>query len=168
MSHFLKTKHEVGEFDSFGAALVVDDREENRILLRRTLSGRRYWVETAVDGEQAWRLVLRRRFGFIVTDYQMPELDGIELIARIRRCPRKRIRRYPIILHSAVDDATVRQAVAQDKDTFYLPKPLDVRRLDEWLRTMRGRRSWFASGRRAAFLRWAFRFGATSNRLGSI
>jgi CheY-like chemotaxis protein len=120
--------------------LVIDDRLENRLLLRRALTQLDYRVETAVDGEQGWRKLLQRSFRFIVTDYEMPNLDGLKLIERIRRCSSNRIRRSPVILHSAINDATLRRAVRGDDRTYFFPKPLDVRRLAKLLRQLSRRK----------------------------
>ncbi len=120
--------------------LVIDDRLENRLLLRRVLAKLDYHVETAVDGEQGWRKLLQRSFRFIVTDYEMPNLDGLKLIRRIRHCSSSTVRRSPVILHSAINDASLRSAVRSDDRTYFFPKPLDVRRLAKLVRQLTRRK----------------------------
>ncbi len=49
-----------------------------------------YEVRIAQDGQEAWELILQDRPDILVTDVQMPRLDGIELIRRIRENPETR------------------------------------------------------------------------------
>jgi len=136
--------------------LVVDDQAENRLLLRRVLTRLNYRVEAAADGEQAWRKLLQRNFGFVVTDYEMPRLDGLGLINRIRRCPWDGVRRRPVILHSALNnDVKLRHAVRADQRTYFFPKPLDVRRLTKLLKYMSSPNREASTGQRGWLMRIA-------------
>ena len=135
--------------------LVVDDQAANRLVLRRTLTGLNYRVETAADGEQAWRKLLQNSFAFVVTDYEMPILDGLGLLRRIRNCPWKGIRRSPVILHSALDDERLHRTVRVDDRTYLFPKPLDVRRLTRLLQRISARSQASSSTRKNWLLRMA-------------
>jgi CheY-like chemotaxis protein len=68
--------------------LVVDDSLEVRELERKLLSYRGYDVVTAEDGIDAWQAVLSGDFDLVLTDMDMPLLDGFELIKLIRKDPR--------------------------------------------------------------------------------
>jgi DNA-binding response OmpR family regulator len=74
-------------------ALFVDDDEMVRELMRATLAGHGIDVVLASDGREATRLFESDSFDIVITDLFMPEEDGLELIARLRR----RARRVPII-----------------------------------------------------------------------
>ncbi len=65
--------------------LVVDDSLTVRELERKLLSSRGYEVEVAVDGMDGWNAVRSGRFNLIVTDIDMPRMDGIELVNLIRK-----------------------------------------------------------------------------------
>lgn len=68
--------------------LVVDDDENIRKLLLDHLTRKGYHVRVASDGAEAIRLFSDTPFDIIITDMHMPELDGLELIRRIKSVPR--------------------------------------------------------------------------------
>ena len=59
-----------------------------------------YELEFAHDGEEAWSILCsgETTFAALITDRQMPRMDGLELIQRVRSADREDIRRLPIIL----------------------------------------------------------------------
>jgi two-component system chemotaxis sensor kinase CheA len=64
--------------------LVVDDSLTSRTLERNILTRSGYEVIVAVDGEEAWNLLQKHPVDLVVTDIQMPKIDGFELTRRIR------------------------------------------------------------------------------------
>ena len=64
--------------------LVVDDSLTVRELERKLLANRGYLVTVAVDGMDGWNAVRTERFDLVITDIDMPRLDGIELVSLIR------------------------------------------------------------------------------------
>ena len=70
-----------------GAAriLLVDDEPRTCQMLQRILACEGYAVDAAHDGRAALRQAARQRYDFIVLDYRMPKMDGVELFRRIRR-----------------------------------------------------------------------------------
>ncbi len=87
-----------------------------------------YQVEVADDGERGWQLLQQHpeRYGLVLTDLEMPALDGWELIKRIRDEPRHD--QLPLIALSSLKDESVRQRVMQCGGTMFLTK-LDKTRL---------------------------------------
>jgi DNA-binding response OmpR family regulator len=65
--------------------LVAEDEEELRELYRRILTGAGYRVLLAPNGRHATRLIARETVDLVMTDLLMPEMDGVELIAWLRR-----------------------------------------------------------------------------------
>jgi len=65
--------------------LVVDDSLTVRELQRKLLEKRGYAVTVAVDGMDGWNALHSANFDLVVTDIDMPRMDGIELITRIKR-----------------------------------------------------------------------------------
>lgn len=109
--------------------LVEDDRELTR-LLERVLAAEGYTVSSAADGQRALHLALTRRFDVVVLDRGLPALEGIDMLARIRR----RGVTVPVLVLSARGTTQDRveglDAGAQD----YLVKPFAV---DELLARLR-------------------------------
>ncbi len=67
--------------------LIVDDEKIKRVTLRDDLSGQGHEVVTAANGSEAWDLLERELFDLVITDMKMPELDGMDLLKRIKASP---------------------------------------------------------------------------------
>jgi len=103
-------------------ALVVDDSAVVRKLVSDTLVAAGFACQEAEDGLTAIKAVLRESFDLIVTDINMPGLDGLKFIQRIRASARGR--QVPVfVLSSRRDEAAVRQAKALGIQCFVL-KPV--------------------------------------------
>jgi len=76
--------------------LVVEDSITSRVLLKNVLEGAGFAVQTAVDGAQAWKLLQKESFDLIVSDVEMPEMDGIALTKKIRKD--QKLKNMPLIL----------------------------------------------------------------------
>lgn len=106
-----------------GNILVVDDMEANRSLLSRRLTRDGHRVTTAEGGRQALGLLEVDDFDLVLLDLMMPEMNGFEVLAKIKADPR--LHRIPVIMISALDevDSVVRCIEAGAED--YLPKPFN-------------------------------------------
>ncbi|MEZ6100045.1 MAG: diguanylate cyclase [Pirellulaceae bacterium] len=116
-----------GEGDSrlnSGTVLVVDDESINRKLLTSMLERHGYCAMEACDGDDALEWVRSGKCDLILLDIQMPDRDGFELLAEIRK-HRDRTQ-LPIIIvtanNSTVDIVRAFQCGAND----YVSKPIDV------------------------------------------
>jgi two-component system, cell cycle response regulator len=105
--------------------LVADDSRVIRRAIVKALSADFELIE-ATDGEIAWQqLSTDERVQVVITDMEMPKLDGDALIGRIRKADTQRIRTIPIIvITGAQDDATRRRAFACGA-TDFVTKPID-------------------------------------------
>jgi two-component system sensor histidine kinase and response regulator WspE len=100
--------------------LVVDDSISVRELERQLLAGRGYHVEVAVDGLEAWNRVRNESFDLLITDVDMPRMDGIELTRSIKQDPRLRV--LPVVVVSYRDSAEDRRRGLDARADRYLTK----------------------------------------------
>src|SRR6185437_10869724 len=75
--------------------LVVDDSITVRELERQLLESRGYVVDTAVDGVDGWNAVRSAHYDLVVSDIDMPRMDGIRLVSHIKQDDR--LRSIPVI-----------------------------------------------------------------------
>jgi two-component system sensor histidine kinase and response regulator WspE len=100
--------------------LVADDSITVREVERQMLSRAGYHVEVAVDGVDAWNQLCSGRFDMLVTDVDMPRMNGIELVRTLRRDPR--FARLPVAVVSYKDRPEDREAGLQAGANAYLTK----------------------------------------------
>jgi len=112
--------------DSAGAAavavrkkvLVVDDSLTVRELERKLLTNRGYQVTVAVDGMDGWNAVRAEHFDLVITDIDMPRMDGIELVTLIRGAPQ--LQALPVMIVSYKDREEDRQrGLAAGADHYF-------------------------------------------------
>ena len=111
------------ESEESGLLLVVDDNEENRDVLARRLQKQGHWAVTAPGGREALDALAEQPFDLVLLDIMMPEMDGYEVLSRIKNNPQTQ--RLPVIMISALDemDSVVRCIEMGAAD--YLPKPFN-------------------------------------------
>jgi len=100
--------------------LVVDDSLTVREIERKLLEHGGYQVEVAVDGMDGWNAVRAGRFDLVVTDIDMPRLDGIELVTRIRADTN--LKSLPVMILSYKDREEDRQRGLEAGADYYLTK----------------------------------------------
>lgn len=89
--------------------LIVDDSRLVRVLLVRSLQGQ-YEVREEGDGEAAWQtLVLDHSIQAVISDLQMPKLDGYQLLEKVRTSKLRRLQEMPFILVSGEETEEERQ-----------------------------------------------------------
>jgi DNA-binding response OmpR family regulator len=109
-----------------GSILVVDDEPQIRDLLRKFLSARDFQVRVASDGQQALALVDQESPDIIVLDVNMPGMNGIEVLKRLRA---KNYAGGVIILTSSQDEALLQEGLELGS-VDVLGKPVDLERLE--------------------------------------
>jgi two-component system, chemotaxis family, sensor histidine kinase and response regulator WspE len=100
--------------------LVVDDSLTVRELERKLLVQHGYDVEMAVDGMDGWNAVRGGGFDLVVTDVDMPRMDGIELVSLITRDPQ--LRSTPVMIVSYKDREEDRRRGLEAGAAYYLTK----------------------------------------------
>ncbi len=100
--------------------LVVDDSFTVREMERKLLESRGYQVETAVDGVDGWNAVRSSSYDMVVSDVDMPRMNGIELVANIKRHPA--LKSLPVIIVSYKDKEEDRLRGLEAGANYYLTK----------------------------------------------
>lgn len=100
--------------------LLADDSVTTRSLERAILEAAGYEVLTAVDGEDAWRMLKERGADLVVSDIDMPRMDGLTLCRTIRGA--KRFRDLPVVLVTALESEPDRARGAEAGADAYIVK----------------------------------------------
>ena len=100
--------------------LVVDDSLTVRELERKLLTKRGFDVSVAVDGMDGWNMVRAERFDLVISDVDMPRMDGIELVSLIKRDTRLGV--MPVMIVSYKDRPEDRQRGLEAGADYYLAK----------------------------------------------
>jgi two-component system chemotaxis response regulator CheY len=109
--------------------LAVDDSASMRQMVSFTLKAAGFNVAEAVDGLDAWDKAIAFDFDLIVTDQNMPRLDGVALTKRLRELPK--FSRIPIVILSTESGEYMKQAGRAAGATGWLVKPFDPTKLIE-------------------------------------
>ena len=105
--------------------LVVDDSRVMRKAIERVLKSEFDLVE-AGDGEDGWDALSRNPdIGVVISDVQMPILDGYGLICRIRAADDPRISDVPIVVITGADDETTKERAYACGANEFIVKPID-------------------------------------------
>ena len=109
--------------------LVVDDDPHIRRTLSINLRARDYEVETAADGRSALQILTERTPDVIVLDLGLPDLDGVEVLRRLRA-----VSQLPVVVLSARDDSDDKVEALDAGADDYVTKPFGM---DEFLARIR-------------------------------
>ncbi|MEE2869082.1 MULTISPECIES: response regulator [unclassified Alcanivorax] len=107
--------------------MLVDDEDYILKALKRTINMYTDWdVETYQDPREALRRARTTVFDAVITDYMMPELNGLELLQELRDLQPDTIR---ILLTGVIDIETVMSAINKAGAFRFIPKPWDDEQL---------------------------------------
>lgn len=112
--------------------LIVDDSKMVRLMVREALEAERYQVVEASDGCEALRVLDGVTPDLVVTDINMPEMDGISLIRALRELPKHRW--MPILVLSSEAGDDIKYNGKSAGATGWLVKPFDPVQLRETTR----------------------------------
>lgn len=114
--------------------LLAEDHDDTRDALAMLLQLKGYEVLTARDGEEALRLAAKARPDVVITDFDMPRVDGAEL-ARQLRSMQPTFDEVPILVLTALGPTMVVRAMEAGADA-YIAKPVDFQTLDAALQEL--------------------------------
>lgn len=116
------------------AILLIDDSLSIRKFVGRMLESAGYQVDTAVDGEDGLRKASARAYRLIITDLEMPKLNGFEVIQALRGRPQTAA--TPIVVMTTRAGDKHRQMAINIGATAYVAKPVEertlVREIERW------------------------------------
>jgi two-component system chemotaxis sensor kinase CheA len=115
--------------------LVTDDSLTTRFAMKSLLEIAGYPVVTASDGEEAWEVLERTPCQLVVSDWQMPRLDGVGLTRRIRASPT--LNRMPVILVTSLDSPEERaEGLEAGADGYLVKREVERGKLLELVRQL--------------------------------
>ena len=103
--------------------LIADDDDITRLLLSSAMTNLGHDVHEAINGREAWNAWSGGKFPFIISDWMMPDLDGLEFCRRIRAEPRADYT-YIVLLTSRSGKANYLEAMNAGADDF-ITKPFE-------------------------------------------
>ena len=112
--------------------LIVDDSTSMRQMVAFALSSGGYTVKEAEDGQAALDIAKTAKFDAVVTDVNMPRMDGIELIRQLRQLPDYKF--TPLLMLTTESGGDKKQEGRAAGATGWLVKPFDP---DQLLATVR-------------------------------
>lgn len=114
--------------------LVADDNLGTRLSVRDYLEISGYSVITAEDGQQALSLIESDHPHILVTDINMPRMDGYELVRQVRQKPAFRL--LPVVFLTERSSTEERIKGYQSGCDLYLPKPFEMQELGVVIRSL--------------------------------
>ncbi len=111
--------------------MVVEDDADSRLMMKTLLEMKGYRVVEARDGQEAIEVSERERPGMIITDWQLPRLNGFALAHRLREHPE--FSDVPIVILSGHDPVQYRAEALAAGCNEYLGKPIDFDLLEKTL-----------------------------------
>lgn len=117
--------------------LTVDDSPSLRMAIRIALTGAGYSVTEAGDGSEGLEKALATPFDMIVTDLNMPVMDGLTMIRELRKVPS--MSGVPIIFLTTESDDAMKQQAKAAGATGWLVKPFVADQLVKIARKVLGR-----------------------------
>ncbi len=118
-----------------GRVLLVEDNEISLEIMKNQLTAMGFAVDTAVSGRQALRNYRGTHYDLILTDIEMPDVNGFGLVQAIRRLEKGNGRRTPILAITAADFKLTADGASASGFDGHMLKPLDVELLRARLKT---------------------------------
>ncbi len=116
-----------------GRVLAVDDTPMNLMVVKKLLRDTPFTVDTALSGAEALEMTLENRYDLILMDHQMPGMDGIECLRRIREQEGGLCRSARAVCLTANAGAEMERLCLEAGFDSYLAKPVRGKQLEEAL-----------------------------------
>jgi len=104
--------------------LIVEDFTTSRQIIKKTLESMGHIVEEAADGREALKFFDGKHIDLVISDYNMPNMDGGELVEYIRS--KKEYKYIPIFMLSTENNVDKQNRAKEAKITSWIKKPFEV------------------------------------------
>ena len=118
--------------------LVVDDNETNLYIAQKLLEPYQLIIDIADSGKEALLKVEKYQYDLIFMDHMMPQMDGVETMAEIRRMKPSYCKTVPIIVLTANAVYGAKKELLECGFNDYIAKPIDVKQLEDILKKYLG------------------------------
>ncbi len=105
-------------------ALVVDDSLTIRIYHSSLLRSFGYEVDTAENGLEALEMAMKKKYDLILSDINMPVMDGFEFVRKLRKL--EEYRYTPVVFITTLNSEEDRRRAMLSGGTLYIVKPIDL------------------------------------------
>jgi CheY-like chemotaxis protein len=116
--------------------LVIEDNEDNMVLITRFLQKFGHQTLRAQTGMEGYEMAMERHPDFIILDIQLPDIDGIEVLKKIRA--REEGKNIPVIVMTSYAMAGDREKLLSTGCLGYIEKPFDPERVISQIRKLLG------------------------------
>lgn len=117
--------------------LTAEDSGTARELIRSILEAGGFDVDVAVDGLDAWEKLRRGKYDLLITDVEMPRMDGMELISSLRK--EEGLKHIPAIIVSTRDsEDDKRRGISVGADAYIVKSSFDQKDLMMWINRLLG------------------------------
>ena len=114
--------------------LIIDDNDQNRLILKHMLHKWNIKTDEAADGVEALRMMQSRTdYDVAIVDYNMPGMNGLELIAEIRKQKLSVPGRQAIVMYTSSEDPDVVKGCQELKVNYRVEKPIKMKELHQVL-----------------------------------
>ena len=114
--------------------LVADDTIVNVMLMKSILKRLNVAVDSAVNGAKALELLNKNNYNLVLTDINMPVMDGIELTRQIRSHPNPKIQNLPVVVLTGSNLKEATERIKEVGVIDFLLKPFSQKDFVEMIR----------------------------------
>jgi two-component system, cell cycle response regulator DivK len=117
-------------------ALIIEDNPDNMVLITRLLEKSGYRTLQAVTGMEGFEMALQKRPDFIILDIQLPDIEGTEVLRKIRSSEIGNS--IPVIAMTSYAMSGDREKLLSAGCDGYIEKPIDPERVISQIRQLTG------------------------------
>ena len=117
----------------YAKVLIVDDMKANLLVAKGIMKPYQMQIDTALSGKEALEMVQKKDYDIVFMDHMMPELDGVDTTALIRKLPEEKYKKLVIIALTANTLEEYKELFLQNGMQDFIGKPIQRIELDKVL-----------------------------------